>query len=110
MDASCFHIGDVVRIREWDDMVEEFDTETDDDGNEYIACTFSFVSEMRKYCGQEYTIESIMGQEVFFVNHEELLQRDDIGGWTWNISVDMIEPYQPPAAVEFDRVFDTMLV
>lgn len=109
MDASCFHVGDVVRIREWDDMVEEFGTETDDDDDEYIACTFSFVSEMRKYCGQEYTIRSIMGREVFFVNHEELFQRD-IDGWTWDISVDMIEPCQPPAAVEFDHVFDTMLV
>lgn len=108
MDASCFHVGDVVRIREWDDMAEEFDTGTYDDGSEYIKCPLSFVSEMRKYCGQEYTIRSIVGREVFFINHEKLLRRD-IGDW-WGISVDMIEPCQPPAAVELDHVFDTMLV
>lgn len=70
-----FKVGDIVRIREWDDMVEEFGKTAD-----HIDCRYAFTEPMRPLCGKEFTILRIEGAKVF---------GSDFGRWT--ISTDMIE-------------------
>lgn len=74
---KCFQPGQRVRIRQWDDMLREFD------GNEYgIRCEATFIPDMRYLCGQEFTIEEIRdNRRVTFVDNEE-----------FQYSLDMIEP------------------
>lgn len=50
-----FQVGDIVKIREWDDMLEEYGL------NEWgsIRCTFHFVSEMKILCGQRFKVVDI---------------------------------------------------
>lgn len=55
-----FHVGDVVRIRDWDDMVAEFGIDRDGD----IPCRAHFVRGMRRLCGNVFTITDISGCDV----------------------------------------------
>lgn len=52
-----YKVGDIVQIRQWDDMVKEFGV------NYYgvIRCNnyCSFVGEMKKYCGKKLRIDTI---------------------------------------------------
>lgn len=78
------HVGDKVRIRAWDDMVEEFGL----DDNDEIPCRATFIEDMREYCGREYTIDGIWGEDsgsclVTFA------EPDAPRGYTW--SSDMIQ-------------------
>ena len=79
-----FCVGDKVRIREWDDMVAEFGLEEDN----AIPCRAAFVEDMREYCGREYTIDGIYGEESdsYLVTFAE---PDAPRGYTW--SSDMIQ-------------------
>lgn len=52
-----FKIGDMVKIKSWEEMVEEF--ELDEDGDISIRNGYTFFSiEMREFCGNIITIES----------------------------------------------------
>ena len=76
-----FHAGDVVRIRDWDDMETEFGLNSY--GN--IDCRFTFTHEMSAYCGEVYTIGRI--DERKHVHFEE---RHSLSSG-YNVSFDMIE-------------------
>ena len=77
---SKFNIGDYVKIREWDDMEREFGL--NDSG--HIDCKFLFIKEMRRLCGQKFTIKDISNGRYFF---KETL------GMMCAISEDMLEPF-----------------
>ena len=62
MRERTFRPGDLVRIRQWDDMKQEFGT----NGWGGIACKFTFVDDMAELCGMTAVIAEIDGQEVFF--------------------------------------------
>ena len=81
-----FHIGDVVRIRDWEDMEQEFGL------NEYgsIDCRFAFTAEMRSYCGEVYTIERIDGREFVYFAEQHSLSSN------YNVSFDMLELVEDP--------------
>lgn len=49
-----FSVGDIVRIRSWDDMEAEFG-----EGYDGVATPFGFVRGMRKYCGREICIDRL---------------------------------------------------
>lgn len=53
-----YKIGDKVRVRQWDDMVEEFGT--DEVGRINIKTGCRFTEEMKKFCGGVYEICSIL--------------------------------------------------
>lgn len=76
-----FHAGDLVRIRDWEDMEQEFGL------NEYgsIACRFAFTAEMRSYCGEVYTIKHINECEFVLFAEQHSLSND------YNVSFDMLE-------------------
>lgn len=91
-----FEVGDVCRIRQWDDMAEEFGVF---DGE--IECEFSFIEAMRCLCGAIFTIKDIKGR--CFYSYE--------GGTfdKWDISADMLElvtPIIPKSSEDFDFDFD----
>ena len=49
------HIGDTVRVRQWDDMKNEFGT--DQNGN--INSAFLFAQDAIKLCGKHFTVTEI---------------------------------------------------
>lgn len=67
-----YKAGDRVRVREWDDMAQEFGAGTRD----LIDCKFSFVSSMKKYCGDIVTIKKEIsgGYKI----------EEDEGKWNWS--------------------------
>lgn len=58
-----FYIGQIVRIREWEDMEEEFGLSVN---GHCILCKFKFLSSMKMVCGREFEIEKIKNDEIFF--------------------------------------------
>ena len=55
--SSCIpQVGDKVTIRQWDDMVKEFGTDSYGDIPTLPAAIFQ---NMKQYCGHFYTVESV---------------------------------------------------
>ena len=92
-----FHVGDLVRIRDWDDMEIEFGL--NDFGS--IACRFSFTEEMASYCGEVYTIEYIDERE-----HVHFAERHSLSG-DYKVSFDMLELVEDSSP---DQIQDTDLM
>lgn len=85
MSPDCFAVGDVVRIREWDDMESEFGLMYGVD----IGCTLTFVVGMRQSCGELCTILAKHGKDV------DLAFKDpEVGAKMrgYGFTTDMIEP------------------
>ena len=77
---SRFKVGDLVRVREWDDMKEEFGSE----GDFKICCECSFVDMMMSTCGDVCTIKEVTASGLYRLSGEN----ED--GWIY--SDDMIFP------------------
>ena len=74
-----FKIGDLVEIKSWDEMVNEFGLDEVGD----IECSHSLTSSMIHLCGKKLNIEEINEfDEVIF----DVLETEE-----WNISMDMIK-------------------
>lgn len=56
-----FQVGDIVRIREWDDMEDEFGV----DSYGSIRCNGNFIADMRYLCGLESKIVSMDNVRIF---------------------------------------------
>ena len=90
MVDSKYHVGDRVRVRDWDDMASE----SRDHNEVYInvgGCTF--VRDMRHLCGFEFVIENVLrmgGTFHYGVGIEEFKTKP--GGNYWLITEGMIEP------------------
>ena len=82
-NCKKFNVGDLVKIRQWDDMEKEFGLDTDDD----IDCSEYFVKNMKPLCGKYVEIVRLdkdgrVGLKFF--------NCDDLNtGWAY--STDMIE-------------------
>ena len=82
-EKPTFKVGELVRIRQWDDMVEEFGT----DGYGSVACNYRFLDAMKPLCGKYAEIVRLdkdgrVGLKFF--------NCDDLNtGWAY--STDMIE-------------------
>lgn len=78
-----FDIGDIVVIRDWDDMEAEFGL----DGNGYIACKYTFTRDMKYLCGLEYEVFGSEERSRHWLKphgHEKKVES------TWAISTDML--------------------
>ena len=82
-----FQVGDVLRVRLFDDLAAEFGV--DEDG--CIPCDAGFVTEMRKFCGQTFTVKDI--DYNWYIPEEIELQE-----FCW--SADMLERIDPPTEIE----------
>ena len=80
-----FNVGDIVVIREWDDMAAEYGYNRLGS----IDCTCSFTRAMQHLCGEIATISSVAGKEIYleFMHKEQGLDYD------WAFSIDMIRMY-----------------
>ena len=85
VESFPFKVGDKVKIRQWDDMANEFGYEDDDE--DMIDCRFGFTDLMKKYCGKTATIT------VIDHDNEVQLVFDDknVTPEFYNFSTDMIE-------------------
>lgn len=52
MRLEDIHIGDTVRVRQWDDMAAEFGLDRDGD----IQCPWYFLRDMTGFCGQIFEV------------------------------------------------------
>lgn len=102
MNKCTFEVGDRVRIKDFDEMIEEFGTHSD--GTPNVSCGFN--PDMRYLCGQKATISNIRGD---IVNFEERIEygRGDDENWAWNISLDMISHIEdePTPEIDFNLLF-----
>lgn len=79
--------GEVVVIRDWEDMELEFGL----NGHGSIPCDWTFVPDMRRFCGMRVTIASINGNGVVkFIDCPR-------GMRGYNFSTDMIRYENAPA-------------
>ena len=97
------HVGDRVRIREWDDMAAEYG---EDGGAIYAPISrVGFVSKMREYCGKEATIAKIRSIAkkyalIRFANYD-----CDWGIWTFtNEMIELIDD-TPPYEITDEEFF-----
>lgn len=75
-----YKAGDTVQIRQWDDMEREFGIKR---GN--IDCCFSFVPEMREFCGRRLKIVRFRRN---LAGETDYVLKDGRG---WSFSEDMFE-------------------
>lgn len=81
MPRATFRVGDRVRIRQWNDMARQFPVE---DGT--IQTTVGFVPNMRRFCGMQGVIQTILsGGCVEFAPGSPLYDAP------WAFDTDMIE-------------------
>lgn len=60
--------GQQVQVREWEDMLDEFGYEDEDEMA--IGCKFGFVEEMREFCGRIFTVDYMSGDSIVFQEKE----------------------------------------
>lgn len=82
-----YKVGDVLRVRQWDDMEHEFGLNGGSDSS--IRCRYTFTREMEYMCGAIFTVKEIFGGRYTSV---EGLEQDKTG-FIYSISSDMLEPY-----------------
>lgn len=74
-----YKVGDKVRVRQWNDMVEEFGT--DEAGRINTKCRFT--EEMKKFCGGVYEIRSVLERNY--------LLKDGVKNIYWSFTDGMLE-------------------
>lgn len=81
-EKPTFKVGELVKIRQWDDMEKEFGTS----GSGSVACNLYFTESMKPLCGKYAEIVRLNGSlvELKFFNCDGLKTG-------WGYSVDMIE-------------------
>ena len=106
-DISDFSIGQRVRIREWDDMKEEFGF---DEWDDYILCKPAFTIRMRPLCGATATVELFDNDEndIFLKEWEDAdgqrISVPELTGRNWHYSADMLEPVEEvPTKIQYDE-------
>lgn len=100
-----FKVGDKVRIRQWDDMVEEFGLNSFNQ----IYTVPNFTQSMKPLCGQIATIIAF-GRTFNETPFVELKFNKTELDTDWNFySIDMLEPYTPRVAKvgEYVRVIES---
>lgn len=81
MKAEQIKVGDTLRIRQWDDMEEEFGLDIDGD----IQCQYEFTNEMKRLSGREVVVSGIDPSD------NEIIVNPRVG---YYISADMLEPIE----------------
>ncbi len=75
-----FKEGDKVRVREWNDMVKEFEHDTTPETNniEYIHTPFGFTNNMKHLCGETGVVDMVEEIEVFIPGSSELAKEQKL--------------------------------
>ena len=81
-------VGENVRIRQWDDMADEFGF--DDVG---IPCAATFVDQMKYLCGEEFTVTNVLREGYTdMYGNKYYSVKGCPNAHEYTISSDMIEP------------------
>ena len=93
MRLEDIHVGDRLRIRDWDDMVSEFGL--NDSG--VIPCVFGFTNMMRSLCGIEFTVQGVVDNRMSSNGGNGVLTTlpTEINTLFGMISADVVEPAVP---------------
>ena len=86
MYVEDIHVGDTVRFRTWEDMMDEFG----EGDNGSINCLYGFCDFMAPLCGKTFRVENISGERIYLEDENG----NDPSGLTQmyvNISADMLE-------------------
>lgn len=89
MRDENIHIGDVLRIRQWDDMADEFGVDSYGD----IPCSSVFTKHMKSLCGKQFTVFSV-NKELGIYCSDERVEWDGRYHVMWKITADMLEPLE----------------
>ena len=89
MRDKDIHIGDVLQIRQWDDMENEFGL----NGLGSVNCYLSFTEGMKYMCGQQFTVVKVHPGALSRNAYESQELIESSHGRNWHISADMLEPF-----------------
>lgn len=100
MKDEDIHIGDVLRVRQWGDMVSEYGMRGDED---YYYCAIKlnndvkFLKKMAHLCGQVFTVSEDYDYEfndtkIKFYRSKEGVEKIKAFG-LWLICAEMLEPF-----------------
>lgn len=89
MQLSDIRVGDVLRVREWDDMAQQYRIDRDGDIDMPQGYFFKY---MRNTCGSQFIIGEIDDELLYPENMEEFPLIKD--GYVYY--ADMLEPYFIP--------------
>ena len=78
-----FKVGELVRIRQWDDMVKEFGTRSTGSVN----CKYGFADDMKPLCGKYAEITKIRDDGIVFLRFFNC-EKEEV---CWTFHTDMIE-------------------
>lgn len=94
-------VGDVVTIREWEDMEQEFGDRLTAAGSKFINTTPRFVGSMRQYCGRKAVIMDVYISSNKFTYFG--LQFDhESGASEWNFSEQMFVGYRDEVMIRLE--------
>lgn len=85
MREEEIRVGDRLRIREWDDMADEFGIR-----NGEIQCDATFVQGMKRLCGMPFTVKDIRDTD----RHYRKYRSEEAGFFGWIIKAHMLEPIE----------------
>ena len=84
MRDEDIHIGDVLRIRQWEDMVAEYGMTTSDEYSYYCATQVCkevrFVKQMKHLCGLNFTVSNVYDVEVLDNNIKFYRSKENVEG------------------------------
>ena len=96
------HVGDIVRVRQWDDMENEYYNVANDilGGDiiieQKITC---FSTQMKKYCGGIFTVAEIYKSSRDRVGYK-FFDNENTGINRWFICAEMLEPFEEDIELE----------
>lgn len=99
MNDKDIHIGDVLRVRQWEDMVNEYGTIFDEDSYCYaikVNESVVFLKKMKHLCGQIFTVSRYYDLDFndknrFYLSKEKVENMKAFGAWL--ICAEMLEPF-----------------
>lgn len=94
MKDEDIHVGDVVRIRSFEDMKSEFGVDRYGDIPGYDSV--SFVAKMQELCGAVFTVAYALNQDDYGWDYRSVEGIEGLGEDDnfWSIRAWMLEPYE----------------
>ena len=101
MNDKDIHIGDVLRVRQWEDMVNEYGTICDEDSYCYaikVNKSVKFLKKMKHLCGQIFTVSKYYDLDFndnnrFYLSKEKVEKENTRAFGAWLICAEMLEPF-----------------
>lgn len=100
MRDEDIHVGDVLRIRDWDDMASEYSVNMI--SGIRLPGGIWFANKMRYLCGEVFTVASVEDRlAIPDYRSYENVEYDKAWG-VWTITSDMLEPYPSDTSEDED--------